>query len=411
MKLKSLFLASLAAMAMVSCSNDNDPINADGGNGEKNALVQFSMSFPAGAMTKATDVNLPAEQEFTNLNFYIKYKNEVQVETFTKSNFTATGNTYTLDATIVAKAAEGVTYYVVMNPDNAGLPTSTTPKFNEVIDGGYDKSMDALLDNIAESNKFVMTGSSTGNILANQINNVTVRVSRVAAKLQEQTPTTPFTVAGKSASDGATLKIRFDNYTYANLNTKANLFGNDPYTTNATYFQALANSPLFSAYHAKAIGAAPNNITYCMANAATTPTQVIYQATALWDGEIQGATFYVYKDIAYRTFDKLNTGYGPVDLSAHPISLSEASTAAQFAKYGIQKFVDGKCYYIQDIKTTAESTTTSTIARNNVYQLTVTSVSSWGLPEVIPPTPAMQTLLTLQVVQDPWTVNVNNFPL
>lgn len=415
MKLRNLFLVGLAAMAMASCSNENDPIE-NGGNGEKNATVQFSLSFPTATMTKATEEGLSTEQEFTKLDFYIKYAGNTQKESFNKSDFepNADGKTFTLKKTITANAENGVTYYVVMNPDKAGI-SSENPTFTETVDGGYTNSLDALLENIAKSNEFVMTGSATGNIIAGQVNDVKVNVSRVAAKLKEETPTTAFAVVNNSqavtASDGAALNMKFEKYTFANLNTQANLFGNDPVTTS-TYFQALTADGFasFANYNSKAIATPGNdiNITYCMANAATTPTKVIYQATALWDTETEGKSFYVYEGTAYRTFEALNTAYTSADLSAYPISLSDASTAAEFAAFNIAKYQDGKCYYIQDIKT---SGSIAKIDRNNVYKLKVKSVANWGIPEVVPVTPTIPTLLTLEVTQDEWTINVNEFEL
>ncbi len=410
MKLKSLFLVGLAAMAMASCSNENDPIE-NGNETGKTAMVQLSMSFPATVATKATEDGDDTEQDFTTLDFYIKYADgTVAPYSYAKTAFTISNGTLVLNETITANAGDGVTYYVILNKANSGI--SATPTFSETIDGGYTDNMDPLLNNIAKSNGFVMTGSTTGNIVANKINDVTVNVSRVAAKLVENTSATAFTVTGKNASDGAALKMKFENYSFANLNKTANIWGNDPFTTNATYFQAIASTSAdlyatWTEYVSKTIAGA-ESITYCMANAATTPTKIVYQATALWGDETVGKSFYVHDGIAYRSFDLLNAAYTSADLSAAPINLSEASTIAQFAEYGIAKYAEGKCYYVADIKT---GSSTSTIVRNNVYKLSVASVASWGLPEVVPPTPQEPTLLTLEVIQDEWTVNENAFAL
>ena len=66
MKLRSLFLASLAALAMVSCSNENDPA-IDGGeaNVEKKALLELGFAFPKTTETRATtEAGLATEYEF-----------------------------------------------------------------------------------------------------------------------------------------------------------------------------------------------------------------------------------------------------------------------------------------------------------------------------------------------------------
>ena len=52
MKLRSLFLAGLAVMAMASCSNEDDAIVNGGENAAKDAALQFSIGFPQ--TTRAT---------------------------------------------------------------------------------------------------------------------------------------------------------------------------------------------------------------------------------------------------------------------------------------------------------------------------------------------------------------------
>lgn len=138
MKLKSLFLASLAAMAMVSCSNDNDPINADGGNGEKNAVMQFRIGFSNSTTTRADETNganggqeagLDKEQKFANALLIAAYENgtnEVIVKTITREEFTPTNdpssNGKYYQSTPFQVPSGKVKAYVILNP--TGISTT-----------------------------------------------------------------------------------------------------------------------------------------------------------------------------------------------------------------------------------------------------------------------------------------------
>ena len=405
MKLRNLLLAGLAIFAMSSCSNEvNDtPLQPQA----KDALVQFNLSFPvSSASTRATEKGLTEEQEFTNLNFYIKYDNgTLQTEALTKSDFTQSGNSFKLNKLIEATAGNAQ-LYVVMSPENAGL--SAAPTFAETKDAGYTASLDALASHLAKANEFVMTGSITKNIVAGQINDASIRVKRVAAKLVENTPSDAFTVTEESSSDNQALKIKIENYSFANLNPTSHIFEGSSIFTPEVYFQPFATNALFANYIPKAVNGKQDNsnITYCLENAETTPTKIIYQATALWGDATEGSTFYVYNDVAYRTFELLNEGYTAADLN-HVPGLSPDAEAAAFAEYGILKYENGRCYYIKDIMTD----NVSTILRNNVYKLNVVGVSKLGLPEVIPPPPGSKTCVNLEVVQEEWAVNVNDFNL
>ena len=79
MKLRSLFLAGLAAMAMVSCSNEDDQIIDNGGvKLEENARMQFSIAFPTANSTRALDENdangLTTEQNVKSIQLILKYE-------------------------------------------------------------------------------------------------------------------------------------------------------------------------------------------------------------------------------------------------------------------------------------------------------------------------------------------------
>ena len=51
------------------------------------------------------------------------------------------------------------------------------------------------------------------------------------------------------------------------------------------------------------------------------------------------------------------------------------------------------------------------IARNNWYQLKVTSIADLGYPKPVPPTPENETKLMMSVTIAPWTIHINNVGL
>ena len=71
------------------------------------------------------------------------------------------------------------------------------------------------------------------------------------------------------------------------------------------------------------------------------------------------------------------------------------------------QWIDGKCYYIQPIKTATGSTE---IIRNNLYKLTVTGITKLGYPTTdIPDPDPTQLKLTVNIAD--WTVNDFSFEL
>ena len=99
MKFRSLFLATLAVMAMASCSNENDPIT-DNGNGEKNAIFNFSIALPNNGTTKAdgNEAGTLKEQKVNNITLVLTYEGGIPVftKTYQVNEFTQSGSIYTL---------------------------------------------------------------------------------------------------------------------------------------------------------------------------------------------------------------------------------------------------------------------------------------------------------------------------
>ena len=126
MKFRSLFLATLAVMAMASCSNQNDPIT-DNGNGEKNAIFNFSIALPNNGTTKAdgNEAGTLKEQKVNNITLVLTYEGGIPVftKTYQVNEFTQSGSIYTLtNAEQVSAGTATATIYV----NNNGVPGNTT---------------------------------------------------------------------------------------------------------------------------------------------------------------------------------------------------------------------------------------------------------------------------------------------
>ena len=109
MKLRSLFLAALAATAMVSCTNENDPID-EGKQVEKNAMMQFRVSFGSLASTRANETDstatgskeagLDLEQKFSEALLIAAYEGgatPVMVKKIPRGQFAPVTNPNTAD--------------------------------------------------------------------------------------------------------------------------------------------------------------------------------------------------------------------------------------------------------------------------------------------------------------------------
>jgi|GEM_PF-2631813 len=416
MKLKSLFLTSLAALALGACSNnDNDAVSNVG---EKN--FAFSITMPAAGFTSRADSYTAGAKDWGTVDENNFVSVDILVGTVSKSfvlaDFTKTTDataqtiTYTLNADKYLSVAPGT--YACKAIVNAAMPTAASKA------GAY-ATIDGIVGtgDFAAPNNFIMTGTASATVTANQTSTAVIPVDRIAAKLEtvaaKSTGDTPTDVTSFT-NDGLTFTIL--NYTFLNLNKTSNYWaaaGVFVPTATTGYFQYCAmdksNAFTYPTATAKTIG----HVTYCLENGSTVPTKVVYAvkvsgtigSTALVDG----ANFYKVGNTVYPSFAALDAANAQAYSKTY--GLSDTSSFADFNTAGVQKFTAGVCYYVKDIKTVTGSTSTSTIARNNWYKLRVTNISGIGSPVVDPPTPPTQTLLSLQVVINPWAVNVNDFDL
>lgn len=424
MKLRNLFLASLAAMAMVSCSNEDDQIVNNAG--ERNALLNFGITVPMATTTRGTTtdkqdgelVGTTPENKINTISF-----------TVTNGNQTFTSNVYELDKDF-KKTAEGVYKMndaVNVYPGNSvitvyvnGTQTQTVSAYaNNTLDGLGDI---ARIDDAADGN-FMMSGSrSNVDIIANENNEVTVQVTRLAAKLVESTPdyVFPKTLTNSDNSQSVDVNITFTDYTYANLNKKSNVLEGTVYD-NQEYFQPYVASINVSALWKDTFVSTKkvtDKITYCLENAnAANATYIHYMAkVTLANGENDklmdaNGTFYVYEGtmyswIALRDVEVSQGIFMGALLDANGFD-QETNNATLQSKLGVQKFTEGICYYSAPIQTS----NAAKIVRNNWYLLNIKSVSGLGLPEIGTPDKDPNTTLLLTTEVKKWIVNTNDFDL
>lgn len=410
MKIRNLFLASLAALAIFSCSNEELTENKDTA---KDAVLNFSIAFPA--ITKATDPGIAVESKVNNITLVLTYTGGTP--TFTKtypvSAFTVTNNTYTLvDKEMVAPGEAAVTVYV----NNSGVPADSILESTGVFDLG------TYADITGEGN-FFMSGESNVSIKANvNTNQASVNVDRVAAKLREMTPDNSFSPTATALS-GATettvissLNITLTDYTFSNLNQKSYaLASGGMYYKSADFWNPFMPDNVDEDTWDATFGnntkeMMTDTVTYCFENNTAengSPTRIYYKATATIDGVTAGTNFYVYDNKVYKDFNELNSMVFNSSLTT-AFGLTDASPNSDFmTKVAVRKYTGGICYYGADIV----ANTSDNILRNNYYQIRVTSIADLGLPEIDTPPVGDPTLLGLDVTVNDWTVHVNEISL
>lgn len=419
MKLKKLFLASIAVAAMTACSNETEFLDNGNQTSVKDASMQFGIALPKGPDTRAgegvagdTETGIASENAFVDITVVIDYASTRDVFTFGFDEFTKSNgenNQMLYLKNNISVAAGEATVSAFVNASEA-LKTDLKAKKTALsalkVIGNYTSSIDDLAKSggIAEANKFLMSGSETNQkINSGVVNRVTVPVDRVAAKLVEKSKTNFFTITDPTVStvNNDALTITLNEYNFANLLQ-------DTYTLKNS---GVIESKLFNAYSTApfttwdnygtpkqitgATGATDiSNITYCTENQTATTTNVLYKAVAKW-GDNEASTFYVDADkIVYLTFAELSTKYDYEELK-------EDSGIEVFAKYGIKKYENGVCYY--------KSNKIGSITRNNVYYLNVTSIADLGTPT--PGETPNPSTINLTVAMQPWTINIVDIEL
>ena len=401
MKLRSLFLAGLAVMAMASCSNEDDAIVNDKQQVEKSALIQFQLGFAQSgtrASVAGTDqVGTADENQISSVIMVLDYPGTNiarQVCNYQLADFSANDSKTLYTLKNEENVAPGNATVTVLVNSNATIGNDTDLSTIESA-ATYETSLDALTakNGIAEAGKFLMTGKKSAIIAPNQKNEITVQVARVAAKLEERSAKT-FTTNDQAYN------ITLNDYTFMNLNTKTyQMADKGAYaSTEEGFFQHFVANKTQAVFNEstaiKTITGAPaedkvGQITYCMENSvAAAPTTIVYKATATFD------------------LNKIDDFQG--SLSNAPYNLNKNSTFEDFIKYGIQLYKGGVCYYTAKIET---GTSNYVITRNNWYKLSVSTIATLGDPGFDTPIPEIKTTLKLTVEVMPWKVWNNDIEL
>ena len=300
MKVRNLLLASLAVAAMTACSNENDEfVNNGNQTGEKNAIMEFGIAFPS--LTRATETGLSAEQDFQSATVIISYESggkDVTIIPRIKFEESTPNVLYTKDKITVQPG--NATVDVVLNPTSAIEAALTGDGwFTSIYNTStYNAGEITGIDDITGKNNFLMSsdGKTKVKFVAEQEVPALVKVSRVAAKLEETTPTNnAFDVTNSSegtamkdpAGNAIKVEISISNYSYANLQTTSYVFPQ----TNAITPALFQEYTLGSFAYKPITGITTQNeeefgsIVYCLENYGENHTMAIYKATATINDE------------------------------------------------------------------------------------------------------------------------------
>lgn len=437
MKLRNLFLAGIAAFAMASCSNEVEGIDngGDNGNAEKNAVMQFRFAYGSNDVVKSrayTDgAGLDSEQKFQEallVGVYTDGQTAAFVKTIARSEFTpvvtetdpATDGKYYQSTPFNVTAGE-INTYVILNPTSTMTSTLTTTYNGKVatvdqVETTLNGLQIAALADAATADKFIMYGNKAGQDLVDKATTpVTVAVNRIVAKMKEGTTKVEYTNITKGATEGALDKavtITLNGYAFTNLTDKSNLVHQSNKVVTSFITGSIFDGVNDKSYTYKTMGTVANDkqIDYCFENenaqsniAGSNITSIIYRATItatdINDTEsTKAANVYIYNNKVY--------SYSELQAAFKGLTLEDGATIAAYEALGIRKYEAGQCYYRQPITTTGSG---YVIKRNNLYNLSVSTVNKIGFPTTIPATDPTMMLLNLEV--NPWTVNNNAFDL
>lgn len=419
MKLRSLFLASLATIAMASCSNEENAIVDNGQETTKDAIMQFGITY-SNAVTRGVtagnnEAGIAAEQAFTDATIVIEQAGKRDIRTVDFKEFTdvteeggATHTPTTLWLKEKISVKEGAaSVWVFLNASEslkASLASATDYSLlKEYVD--FSAGIQALeaTGKIAEANKFLMSNATGEAVPATftkgEINPLTVCVSRVASKLEEKTPKGKVFDVADDAENLAhkKLEVKLTDFAYTGLQQEVAVLKGG--TVNSSLYKPYGTITNFE-YQSITEDGISN---YCMENLAGTDiqstTNVVYKGEIYVDGKI--GTLYITSDNkAFSSIQEMvDAGYKIQGLT------EDTSIEDCWNLHGLRKYDKGICYYVGQIKTASDNS--ATIVRNNIYRLSVNTIK--GLGTVLPKIFEEFTLLDLTVEIDPWTVNLNSF--
>lgn len=442
MKVKNLLLAGLAIVAMTACNNEDGFINnEDPGLTGEQAKMRLLFSFDGNGGTRTVskgddDAGTELEYGASKITVVLDYGNDEPLVFVKDLKLTKPDETskVALATTAPFEVAAGtnVKIYAFVNPKDLALDVAKAPDLVKLsvgehakftadtglayIDGDVAKPADAKV----EKSGFLMSGQSViETITAGITNNVEIEVSRVAAKLDEQTKTDLFDIAssGLTFTDGTTaIGVKFVGHSYSNLVNDSYVL---PVTANfkegvlQKYIPVRLEDTNDASYRWSA-----EQLTYCLENGNSSSekqTRVHYKAKVYFtigDAPAEATEDFYIRAVytgngdekqlrVYKNWTALKTAY--------PI-LEEGKEAddAYLGKYDIMRYAGGICYYEAPIETTGSG---AVIVRNNWYQLSVSEVSKLGTPTPAPEPEEVPTKLVVKAKIQPWKVQINDIKL
>lgn len=316
-------------------------------------------------------------------------------------------------------AGTDVKVYAFVNPTNLNI-TQTTDLDQLAVGEHSDFTGTTLAyidKDVAKSKSFLMSGQISMDIEAKEdANTATIKVSRVAAKLDEKTVNTnifPIENSGLTFPDGTKkIGVKLLNHSYSNLTTDSYVL---PQTSTISSFLqpyiTQGGEANDGSYRWNETG-----VTYCLENSnPTNPTRVHYKAQVCFDETPAYETFYiraVYTEgdktelRVYKNWEALKAAYSGVQWDDN-----KKDDNGYLKDHSIKKYDGGICYYEAPIETATTAGSSQTIVRNNWYQLTVSKVTKLGTP-----TPALEpdetpVKLIIKAEIQPWEVQINNIEL
>lgn len=415
MKVKNLLLAGLAVAAMTACSNDIEGV--DNSNPVASEDASMNLKFAFSNLTRAvedggTSAGENVEWGATEVTVVLDYGEAKPVIIEKLGTLTAgQGNTMVAETEKFAVKSGPVKVYAFLNPGSTSFSNGLT-NLTTTASAFPQSGLDYLTDGVAKDNQFMM--SNVGgtpvevNIIAgSQENSATISVERVCAKIEEATEIKKFTLT-KQTVTGPKASIELVQHTYANLAKASYVLSQTPCwasaNTDAYFNQYTTTNPAYNWISGK-------TSTYCFENIIdgawdiNKHTSVLYEGQVYFEGESNPSpTFYVKENPATSVREIFRTW---ADLKDAYTGLKDQENADDLSKFSIDKYADGKCYYLAAIE---DFNLGVSIARNNWYKLNVTTIADLGYPTPVIPTPE-DTKLKVEVEIQPWKINLNNIGL
>lgn len=445
MKVKNLLLAGLAAIAMTACNNENEFINDENPNltGEQ-AKMRLLFSFDGNGGTRTAtlggdDAGTELEYGASKITVVLDYGNDeplvyVKGLTLLKLNENSKEAVATTEAFEVA-AGTSVKMYAFVNPKDLNFvgvkkasdlaALSVGPYATFTADAGLayiDEDVAKPADVNDEKSGFLMSGETTITTIEVGKDNVApIKVSRVAAKLDENTKTDLFkiTSSGLTFTDSRTtaIGVKFIGHSYSNLVTDSYVL---PVTSNfkdgflQEYIPVRVPETNDDSYRWS-----DEEITYCLENSNFSSeklTRVHYKAQVCFiAGETtEDATedFYI-RTVPVNGKAELRVYKNWTALKAVYQTLEDGKQRddAYLKNYDIMRYAGGICYYEAPIETFETDGSRAVIVRNNWYKLSVSEVSKLGTPTPAPEPTENPTRLTVKAQIQPWKVQINDIKL